>query len=152
MDSNILSKWKKDYENDETRGDYSLPQGVNEDIFTADEKMRYKVELDNLRTEMSFEAQYKKAMDEIIRMDETEMKSKKLIENENIKSVKVIHAVCPECGAELVSKFPPMFNPYTQERQCIHHCVCGKKYNLEYAYPRLAFYNENDEEVFAHCE
>ena len=53
-----------------------------------------------------------------------------------------------ECDEELISNAPPMFNPFTFERICKHTCTkCGKIYNLEFAYPRLAFINNNGEEL-----
>ena len=61
---------------------------------------------------------------------------------EVVEKVIVKHAYCEECGEELVSQAPPMFNPFTFERICKHTCTkCGKVYNLDFAYPRLAFIN-----------
>lgn len=146
---NILEQWKKDFQQENENYDYSAPTGAHPDVLTEKGQEEYKKILDELRNSpISMEGQYTQAMSEIIQMKENEMK----IDAEEITSVKVLHTYCPDCGAELVNKFPPMFNPYTQERQCIHHCECGKKYNLEYSYPRFAFYNDKGEEVFAHCE
>ena len=43
---------------------------------------------------------------------------------------------------------PGMFNPFTFEKVCKHTCKkCGKNYNLEFAYPRLVFLDNNGEEI-----
>lgn len=87
------------------------------------------------------------------KVTEQELEEKSLTKLENVEEIKVKRAYCPECGEELISKLPPMFNPFTQERQCIHKCnKCEKVYNLDYSYPRLLFLDKNGNEIFAHCE
>lgn len=73
------------------------------------------------------------------------------IKKEEVKTV-IIHAYCPKCGKEIVSKTPVMYNPYTGDRICKYECECGMKCNLEHAYPRVAYINENGEEVKGMCE
>ena len=53
-------------------------------------------------------------------LNEAEMDASNNIKVQSINNVSVKRAYCPECGNELVSKFPAMFNPFTQEKQCIH--------------------------------
>lgn len=128
---------------------------IEEDKNTVDDQYKdeYVKKLNELRNdENSMEKRYEKAMKKIHRITETALIEGNCLKQENIKEVKVLRAFCPECGRELVNRFPPMFNPFTQERQCIHECECGEKYNLDYSYPRIAFIGENGEEIIAHCE
>ena len=72
----------------------------------------------------------------------------------NLKSDEVhpviIRARCPKCGEEIISKSPVMFIPYTGEKVCKHDCPrCGAKYNLENAYPRVAYIDADGNEVKA---
>lgn len=64
-------------------------------------------------------------------------------------SVYVRRAYCHNCGKELISKAPVMFNPYTGEKIAKYECSCGAKYNLEYAYPRVIFKDDNGNEINA---
>lgn len=90
---------------------------------------------------------------QIKQLTENNLLENNLIKTDSINSLYVKRAYCPECGKELTTKFPSMFNPFTQEKQCIHECTtCGIKYNLDYAYPRIAFMDENNNEIFVHCE
>ena len=73
-----------------------------------------------------------------------------LIKNEDVDHIIIKHFYCPECGEELISKAPPMFNPYTFERICLHECKCGKRYNLDYAYPRFVLINKEGDEINAY--
>lgn len=86
------------------------------------------------------------------KLNEAEMEVAQNIVVQPINNISVKRAYCPQCGNELVSQFPAMFNPFTQEKQCIHKCSCGKMYNLEYSYPRIVFSDENNKEIFVHCE
>ena len=58
----------------------------------------------------------------------------------------VVRAFCPKCGKEIISTAPVMFNPYTLQKICKYDCECGWKANLEFAYPRILFRNQNGEE------
>lgn len=101
------------------------------------------------------EEEYQKRLIEIIKLSEEQMTKDGNIKENEVTKIMVKRAYCPACGQELTSKLPKMFNPFTQESQCIHVCSnrdCNTKYNLEYSYPRIVFYNENNEEIFAHCE
>lgn len=78
---------------------------------------------------------------------ETELKTVK----EELKPV-VIRAYCPECGEEIVSTAPVMFNPFTLEKICKYDCKCGWKANLEFAYPRVVFVTESGDEIQAYAK
>ena len=91
---------------------------------------------------------YERIKEEFPDIKEDEFKT---VKREDVRMV-VIHVYCPECGREIISKSPVMYNPYTKERICRDECICGKKMNLEHAYPRVAYINENNEEVNARCE
>lgn len=62
-------------------------------------------------------------------------------------TVKIKRAFCPNCGKELISKSNSINNPYNGERIAKHECECGYKANLEYAYPRIMFIDENGLEI-----
>lgn len=83
---------------------------------------------------------------------EKELLDSNLLSNSNVKEIVVKHAYCENCGKELKTNTPAMFNPYTKEKHCIHVCECDKIFDLEYAYPRLVFIDEKNNEIFAHCE
>lgn len=83
------------------------------------------------------------------RVTDDELISKGLLKKCPIDDIKVVRAYCPKCGKELISKSPSMFNPFTMEKVCIHEC-CGIKYNLDKAYPHIAYYDENGEEINAY--
>lgn len=63
--------------------------------------------------------------------------------------VVVKRAFCPKCQAQLISKSPTMYNPYTLEKIAKHECKCGFKCNLDHAYPRIAYLNCEGEEIIA---
>lgn len=67
---------------------------------------------------------------------------------EDIK-VCVKRVYCPNCGKELISKSPVMFNPFTLEKVAKHECSCGFKCNLDYAYPRLMYVDSENNEINA---
>lgn len=81
-------------------------------------------------------------------VSEQEMIEGKLVKDSPVTPV-VRRVYCPECGKELTSKNPLMLNPFTGQRIAKHECSCGYKANLEYAYPRIVFVDENNEEVMA---
>jgi hypothetical protein len=74
--------------------------------------------------------------------------SEQIVEERVIPYVRHIYCTC---GVELISKTPPMFNPYTLQKICKHTCEkCGKVYNLEYAYPMVVYRNEENKEILAY--
>lgn len=157
MGESILDKYrKKMMEESSATADYSLPKDVNNNLgdiklLSEDEQKAYAEELDKQRnSEYSMEAQYKKRMAAITKLTEDEMIEQGHIKPQDVSSIKVLHAYCTECGEELVSDTPTCFNAYTMEKISIHNCKkCGKKYNLEYAYPRVVFLDEDGNEIIA---
>lgn len=147
--ASILDRYMKQVEEDKANENYELPDGFDINV-DENYKEQYKQELDKQRgdifaNEQQYEAQLKKSLIRI-----SEEKGANSISEEEIDRITVKHFYCPECGEELVSKAPPMFNPFTMERICLHECKCGKRYNLDYAYPRFVMYNKEGEEIKAY--
>ena len=135
----ILDKYKAQLEEDKKNENGSFPEG-------SQLKEEQREELRNNSNDM--ENTYRAKIAEMKQMSENDMENNKLISNETVEKVIVKHAYCEECGEELISNVPPMFNPFTFERVCKHTCKkCGKIYNLEFAYPRLAFIDNKGEEL-----
>ena len=152
MDLSILEKYRQDVENDKSNEDNSFPQDKTPTL-NESHRVAYEKRLKELRnSEISMENQYKKAMDKIKKYTEKELDAAELSSISKIPKIMVKRVYCPNCGKELVNNYPPMFNPFTHEKQCIHECECGTKYNLEYSYPRIVFLDENNKEIMAHCE
>ncbi len=147
--ASILDRYRKQVEEDKANENYELPDGFDINV-DENYKEQYKQELDKQRgdifaNEQQYEAQLKKSL---VRISEEEGANS--IKEEEVDRIIVKHFYCPECGEELVSKAPPMFNPFTMERICLHECKCGKRYNLDYAYPRFVMYNKEGEEIKAY--
>lgn len=153
MSNSILERYRKQLELDKFNEDNELPvNGYDIDEKTFD-RGAYEQRLNELRNnDLSMEKSYENAMKKIIKLTESELEVKDVLKTSEITKIGVKHAYCPECGKELINKYPPMFNPFTHEKQCIHECECGLKYNLEYSYPRVVFYGEDNKEIMAHCE
>ncbi len=64
----------------------------------------------------------------------------------------VIRAYCPKCGKEIVSNSPTLYNPFSLEKVNMYKCDCGFEGNLEYAYPRVVFVDENNNDINAYCK
>ncbi len=142
----ILDKYKAQLEEDKKNENVSFPEGSQLKEEQREEYVKTLKELRNNSNDM--ENTYRTKMAEMKQMSESDMESNKLINNEMVEKVIVKHAYCEECGEELISNAPPLFNPFTFERICKHTCAkCGKIYNLEFAYPRLAFIDNKGEEL-----
>ena len=142
----ILDKYKAQLEEDKKNENVSFPEGSQLKEEQREEYVKTLKELRNNSNDM--ENTYRAKIDEMKQMSENDMENNNLINNETVEQVIVKHAYCEECGEELISNVPPMFNPFTFERVCKHTCKkCGKIYNLEFAYPRLAFINNKGEEL-----
>jgi len=142
----ILDKYKEQLEKDRKNENVSFPEGSQLKEEQREEYVKALKELRNNSNDM--ENIYHAKMAEMKKMSENDMESNKLISDETVEKVIVKHAYCEECGEELISNAPPMFNPFTFERVCKHTCTkCGKIYNLEFAYPRLAFIDNKGEEI-----
>ena len=118
---------------------------------TDSQRAEYEKRLEEIRkSSEAMENDYKRKISEMRKLDEKELEDSGLISCEDVDRIVVLHAYCESCGNELVSKTPPMFNPFTLERICKHLCTkCMKTYNLEYAYPRLAFMGGDGKEIKA---
>ena len=142
----ILDKYKAQLEEDKKNENVSFPEGSQLKEEQREEYVKVLKELRNNSNDM--ENTYRAKIAEMKQMSENDMENNNLINNETVEQVIVKHAYCEECGEELISNVPPMFNPFTFERVCKHTCKkCGKIYNLEFAYPRLAFMNNKGEEL-----
>ena len=142
----ILDKYKAQLEEDKKNENVSFPEGSQLKEEQREEYVKALKELRNNSNDM--ENTYRAKIAEMKQMSENDMENNNLINNETVEQVIVKHAYCEECGEELISNVPPMFNPFTFERVCKHTCKkCGKIYNLEFAYPRLAFMNNKGEEL-----
>ena len=142
----ILDKYKAQLEEDKKNENVSFPEGSQLKEEQREEYVKTLKELRNNSNDM--ENTYRAKIAEMKQMSENDMENNNLINNETVEQVIVKHAYCEECGEELISDTPPMFNPFTFERVCKHTCTkCGKLYNLEFAYPRLAFMNNKGEEL-----
>lgn len=146
----ILDKYKAQLEIDEMNDNkMSFPEhhSLNED-----DREAYEETLNKLKNDPNDIANHAKEMNkQMVTKNEMELFESGCLKEENVSKIFVNHAYCEECGEELISDAPPMFNPFTLERVCIHKCKkCGKTYNLEYAYPRFVLVNENGEEIKAY--
>ena len=144
----ILDDYKKQLEIDKQKENNDFPEGSQ---LKEEQRKDYEKCLNELRkASESMENAYQKEKSEMRKLNEEEMHKEKLIKAEEVKTTIILHAYCEECGTELISKTPPMFNPFTFEKVCKHVCSnCGKTYNLEFSYPRLAFLNQDNEEINA---
>lgn len=142
----ILEQYLKQLEKDRQNENKDFP-----DDTTLEEKDKeaYQQKLEELRNDpLDLEVQFQ-AQKQMRVLDEAQMKEIGKIKDEDVKLV-VRHAYCEDCGAELISKTPAMFNPYTLEKICKHTCEkCGKVFNLEYAYPRTVYLNNDGVEINA---
>ena len=75
------------------------------------------------------------------------IKESDLVTKDEAVKVVVRKAYCPNCGKEIVSKFPIMINPYTNERIGRYDCVCGEMINIEYSYPRTVYLDDSGNEI-----
>lgn len=134
----ILNKYKAQLEENKKTENISFTEG----------SQLKEEQIEEHNNSIDMEKIYREKMAEMKQMSENDMENNNLINNETVEQVIVKHAYCEECGEELISDAPPMFNPFTFERICRHKCKkCGKLYNLEFAYPRLAFMNNKGEEL-----
>lgn len=143
----ILEQYLKQLEEDRQNENKDFPDDTT--LEESDKEM-YEQTLDELRnSSLDLEAQYQERKKQMCVLNEAQMKEKEKIKDEEVKLI-VRHAYCDECGEELISKTPSMFNPFTFEKICKHTCdKCGKVFNLEYAYPRAVYLNNEGIEINA---
>lgn len=150
MANSILERYKQQLEEDRKNENDNFSEDF--DIVVDNEyKTEYQKELHKQRQEiLDNEKQLsERSNNNLIRLHEND-ENVKFIKEEDVDHIVIKHFYCPECGEELISKAPPMFNPFTFERICLHECKCGKRYNLDYAYPRFALINKDGKEINAY--
>lgn len=142
----ILDEYKAQLAKDKENEDNMFPEDTT---LNENQRSEYEKRLKELRNSPDdIENMHRRLMSEMKHMSENEMTDKKLIIDQEVDKIVVKHAYCSECGEELISNAPPMFNPFTLERVCKHTCTkCGTIFNLEFAYPRLAFIDNNGNEI-----
>lgn len=142
----ILDKYKEQVKIDKENENNDFPENSQ---LKENQRAEYEKVLNELRNNSkSIENQYQKKMSEMKTMTEEEMETSGMFKTLDDIKLQVKHAFCEDCGEELVSNAPPLFNPFTFEKICKHTCTkCGKVYNFEYAYPRLVILDNNGNEI-----
>ena len=145
--SDILEEYKKQLELDKQAENYDLPEGVSENQFTEEMKEAYRKEVDKLRGNTDdLENVYNRFHETYRKLSDEEINTR--CEDEEVKTI-IRHAFCPNCGREIVSKLPVMFNPYTGEKIARYDCDCGAKFNMEHSFPRIVYVNSQGKEITA---
>lgn len=124
----------------------------NEDL-TEDERRQVMEKVRQIREDpndpMNQYRQYKQMYPDL---KEADLEAKNMLKIEEVRPV-MKHAYCPKCGKEIVSTLPVMFNAFSGEKIGRYDCPhCGAKWNLEFAYPRVAYINSRGEEVNAFAQ
>lgn len=142
----ILDEYRTQVAKDKEKVNNDFPENST---LTEKDRSEYEKCLNELRNNSNdIENAYKQRMAEMKKMNEKEMEESNMIKVEEDVKFFVKHVYCEDCGEELISKTPQLFNPYTLESICKHTCSkCGKVYNLEHAYPRIVFLNNKGEEI-----
>lgn len=142
----ILQRFQQRKAEDDRRASTNNDYPVDSQLTEEEKKThreQYQQELEKLRNDSNdVEVRHRNLIQNVV--TEESLHSQKCLEMDgNIRPI-LLRAHCPECGAELTTDKPKMFNPYTGESLAIHKCPkCGKEYNLEYAYPRIVFVDSN---------
>jgi RNase P subunit RPR2 len=142
----ILDQYKVQLAKDKENENNDFPEDSNLNESQRSEYIKRLQELRNNENDM--ENVHRKVMSEMKQMTEEEMEQSNMFKIENDIKFFVKRVYCEDCGEELISNAPPMFNPFTFEKICKHTCSkCGKIYNFEYAYPRLVVTDNNGTEI-----
>lgn len=146
----ILDQYKEQLAMDKENEDKLFEKETSE--LNEDQRTEFKKQLDKLKNNpLDMEKVYQSKMAEMRQLTENDLYINNNIKEEEVDKIVVKHAYCEDCGEELISQSPPMFNPFTFERICKHTCSkCGKQYNLEHAYPRVAFIDNKGNEIPAY--
>ena len=80
-------------------------------------------------------------------INEDHLYEKQLLTFEYVTNMAVVHAYCEKCGAEVISTGHKIIHPSTGKIIYPHKCSCGYSAHFEKEYPRLAFFNEQGEEI-----
>lgn len=144
--SSILDKYKEQVKIDKENENNDFPENSQ---LKENQRAEYEKVLNELRNNsISIENQYQKKMSEMKTMTEEQMQEANMFKDVDEIHFSVKQAYCEDCGEELISNAPPLFNPFTFEKVCKHTCTkCGKIYNFEYAYPRLVVTDNNGKEL-----
>lgn len=147
MEKGILDRYREEVEKDEARDDKNF---IENSLLTEAQREEYEKTLNELRNNTSdIRNAYEEKKRQMLHYTEDEFDEMGKMKDENVRVV-VRHVYCPKCGEELISKAPPLFNPFTFEKICKHECTkCGTVFNLDHAYPRNVFVNEENKEVKA---
>lgn len=141
MAESILDRFKEQYKQDKLNENYDLPE--DSAPMTDAEKDEYKKILDAMRNdENDLQIQYQKFHEIYKSVTEAELKTD--VVN---PMVAVKRAYCPECGREIISKYPVMYDGFTGQKIVRYDCECGAKFNLEHSYPRVMFLDDNMQEM-----
>lgn len=142
----ILDQYKVQLAKDKENENNDFPEDSNLD---ESQRSEYEKRLNELRNDENYmENVHRRIMSEMKHMTEEQMEQSNMFKVESDIKLFVKHAYCEDCGEELISNTPPMFNPFTFEKFCKHTCSkCGKIYNFEYAYPRLVVTDNNGTEI-----
>lgn len=70
-----------------------------------------------------------------------------LVTTDDEVRVVLTRVYCTVCGKELISKMPPIWNPYTGEKVCLVNCECGFKANLSHTVPHLKYIDKDNNEI-----
>ena len=164
----ILDQYRKALEEEKKNSNMDFPTDSN---LTEKDKEAYEAELNKLRNASFSNDEVQEAINnsrknmkdfgeehdggnsesgmktqQLVRLTDENLTENSLLRSEDISDIKVIRAYCPKCGKELVAKTPPMYNPFTMQKVCLHEC-CDTKYNLDKTYPHIAFYDNDGNEI-----
>lgn len=159
----ILDEYMKQREIDSENIDNNVPiDGIK---MSDEDYDRYCIRLNEIRKEIDESEKIynpstnenKNTFTDDVMMSMFNMSYNKTTESElNVVSDEVRpvikRAYCPKCGNEIISMSPVIFNPFTMERICRYDCKCGWKANLDYAYPRVVFVDNDNNEFDAYAK
>lgn len=145
----ILDSYRRQVEEDKLNENFDMTGIDDEAIAKYSES-----DMDELRRQISQIRNDPNDIANKFRLEYPQVSESQLGDNIVTEQGKVLikHAYCPNCGKELVSAAPVMFNPWTQEKIAKHECSCGFKANLEYAYPRVVYVDGNGNEIMAFAQ
>lgn len=125
----------------------SKVQAYGEKVIREEQQMKIQEKVEELQVPNNT---IRGQIQQLTKIVENELLEKGLIHFDQNIQLAVIRAACPNCGTELTTDVPKMFNPFTGESLSKHVCKnCQSAYNLEYAYPRLAIFGADGKEIKA---
>lgn len=135
---NILARFQKEKAKNDAEQNNELPMD-SVPLENEEDKKNFEDELNRLRQGMQGRPKFiKKGEEECNPVDVP------------VSGFKVRRAFCPNCGTELVSPGPVMFDNWTNEMICPHKCAkCRTEFQLPHRYPRLVIIGEDGQEIKA---